>query len=212
MRPVEIIESAVAPGDAKGPELIQFTIRGTFQMAGVESVAPPPPARRRKGGTPWLVSAWRSCRGACRSACLSLLSVALAGAFYYFYEMPQQVEIGAAGQGAQRHPRPHQPRPVDGASTARVQEGDRRRSKRGSSRSSRFCLTNETWATCCGACRPWRRSRICRCAASGPQAITTKEMHAEWPISSAARRAAITTSGCSSIASASFRESSTSAA
>ena len=48
IRPVEIIESAVAPGDGKGPELIQFTIRGTFQMAGVESVAPPPPGA--KGG------------------------------------------------------------------------------------------------------------------------------------------------------------------
>jgi type IV pilus assembly protein PilN len=48
IRPVEIIESAVAPGDAKGPELIQFTIRGTFQMAGVESEAPPPPGT--KGG------------------------------------------------------------------------------------------------------------------------------------------------------------------
>jgi type IV pilus assembly protein PilN len=49
MRPVEIIESAVVDGGAAGgPELIQFTIRGTFQMAGVESVAPPPPGA--KGG------------------------------------------------------------------------------------------------------------------------------------------------------------------
>jgi type IV pilus assembly protein PilN len=48
MRPVEIIESAVTPGDKGGPELIQFTIRGTFQMSGVESVAPPPPGT--KGG------------------------------------------------------------------------------------------------------------------------------------------------------------------
>lgn len=37
-RPVEIIESAVVPGgDGKGPELIQFTIRGTFQMQGAET-------------------------------------------------------------------------------------------------------------------------------------------------------------------------------
>jgi type IV pilus assembly protein PilN len=43
MRPVEIIESSVVQGDGKGPELIQFTIRGTFQMSGVDSVAPPPP-------------------------------------------------------------------------------------------------------------------------------------------------------------------------
>lgn len=48
IRPVEIIESSVAASDGKGPELIEFTIRGTFQMAGVESVAPPPPGV--KGG------------------------------------------------------------------------------------------------------------------------------------------------------------------
>jgi type IV pilus assembly protein PilN len=48
MRPVEIIESSVVPGDAGGPELIQFTIRGTFQMSGVDSVAPPLPSA--KGG------------------------------------------------------------------------------------------------------------------------------------------------------------------
>jgi type IV pilus assembly protein PilN len=53
IRPVEIIESSVAAGDGKGgPELITFTIRGTFQMAGVESVAPPPPGTMgaAKGG------------------------------------------------------------------------------------------------------------------------------------------------------------------
>ena len=48
IRPVEIIESSVEKGDGKGPELISFTIRGTFQMSGVESVAPPPPGG--KGG------------------------------------------------------------------------------------------------------------------------------------------------------------------
>jgi type IV pilus assembly protein PilN len=47
-RPVEIIESAVTAGDGKSPELIQFTIRGTFQMQGVESAPPPPPGA--KGG------------------------------------------------------------------------------------------------------------------------------------------------------------------
>jgi type IV pilus assembly protein PilN len=46
IRPVEIIESSVESGDAKGPELISFTIRGTFQMSGVESVAPPPPGAK----------------------------------------------------------------------------------------------------------------------------------------------------------------------
>lgn len=49
IRPVEIIESAVIDSKSKGgPELIRFSIRGTFQMAGVESVAPPPPGA--KGG------------------------------------------------------------------------------------------------------------------------------------------------------------------
>jgi type IV pilus assembly protein PilN len=53
-RPVEIIESAVVPGGAStaggaAPELIQFTIRGTFQMAGVES-APAPAAKGGKRG------------------------------------------------------------------------------------------------------------------------------------------------------------------
>jgi len=47
-RPVEIIESSVTAGDGKSPELIQFTIRGTFQMQGVESTPPPPPGA--KGG------------------------------------------------------------------------------------------------------------------------------------------------------------------
>jgi type IV pilus assembly protein PilN len=37
MRPVEIIETSVVPSSGQGPELIQFTIRGTFQMAGVDS-------------------------------------------------------------------------------------------------------------------------------------------------------------------------------
>ena len=53
IRPVEIIESSVVAGDGKGgPELISFTIRGTFQMSGVESVAPPPPGGKgaAKGG------------------------------------------------------------------------------------------------------------------------------------------------------------------
>ena len=49
IRPVEIVESAVVPGDGKTPDLIQFTIRGTFQMAGIESVAPPPPTTQGKG-------------------------------------------------------------------------------------------------------------------------------------------------------------------
>lgn len=49
IRPVEIISSAVEQGDAKRPDLIQFEIRGTFQMAGIESVAPPPPGTKKGG-------------------------------------------------------------------------------------------------------------------------------------------------------------------
>ena len=49
IRPVEIVDSAVVAGDGKTtPDLIQFTIRGTFQMAGIESKAPEPPTK--KGG------------------------------------------------------------------------------------------------------------------------------------------------------------------
>lgn len=54
MRPVEIIDSSVVAGsDKAGPELIQFTIRGGFQMSGVESTPPPPPGSKgpaAKGG------------------------------------------------------------------------------------------------------------------------------------------------------------------
>ena len=54
-RPVEIIESSVVNGDKEGPDLIQFSIRGTFQMAGIDSTPPPPPGKRpaapAKGGT-----------------------------------------------------------------------------------------------------------------------------------------------------------------
>jgi len=47
-RPVEIVDSAVVSGDGKTPDLIQFTIRGTFQMAGVD--APPPVGKGGKRG------------------------------------------------------------------------------------------------------------------------------------------------------------------
>ena len=51
IRPVEIVDSSVLSGDEKVPDLIAFTIRGTFQMAGIESVAPPPPTTvGKKGG------------------------------------------------------------------------------------------------------------------------------------------------------------------
>ena len=49
IRPVEIVDSSVVAGDGKTtPDLISFTIRGTFQMAGIESKAPEPPTK--KGG------------------------------------------------------------------------------------------------------------------------------------------------------------------
>jgi len=47
-RPVEIVDSAVVSGDGKTPDLIQFTIRGSFQMAGIDP--PAPAATGRKGG------------------------------------------------------------------------------------------------------------------------------------------------------------------
>jgi Tfp pilus assembly protein PilN len=51
IRPVEIVDSSVVAGDgAKMPDLISFTIRGTFQMAGIDSVAPPPPTTTGKKG------------------------------------------------------------------------------------------------------------------------------------------------------------------
>lgn len=53
-KPVEIIESSVVNGDEKGPDLIQFSIRGIFQMAGIDSTPPPAPGKRpaapAKGG------------------------------------------------------------------------------------------------------------------------------------------------------------------
>lgn len=50
IRPVEIVESAVVAGDGKTtPDLISFTIRGTFQMAGIDSVAPPVQTTVKKG-------------------------------------------------------------------------------------------------------------------------------------------------------------------
>jgi type IV pilus assembly protein PilN len=48
VRPVEIVDSVVVSGSGGAPDLIQFTIRGTFQMAGIDP--PPPPAAGRKGG------------------------------------------------------------------------------------------------------------------------------------------------------------------
>ena len=50
-RPVEILDSKVVNGDEpKGiPDLIQFSIRGVFQMAGIDST-PKPPVKGGKRG------------------------------------------------------------------------------------------------------------------------------------------------------------------
>jgi type IV pilus assembly protein PilN len=50
-KPVEILDSKVVNGDgSKGtPDLIQFSIRGVFQMAGIDS-APKPQTKAGKGG------------------------------------------------------------------------------------------------------------------------------------------------------------------
>jgi type IV pilus assembly protein PilN len=45
-RPVEIVTSAVVSGQAGAPDLIEFTIKGTFQMAGIEQGTPKPAAKR----------------------------------------------------------------------------------------------------------------------------------------------------------------------
>jgi type IV pilus assembly protein PilN len=47
-RPVEILSSEVMPGEGGGPDTIRFTIRGSFQMAGIEQIpAAEAPARGR---------------------------------------------------------------------------------------------------------------------------------------------------------------------
>ncbi|MDH4065520.1 MAG: PilN domain-containing protein, partial [Acidobacteriota bacterium] len=51
-RPVEILSSEVVEGQNGGPDTIQFSIRGSFQMAGIEQVAPPPPPTRGRARTP----------------------------------------------------------------------------------------------------------------------------------------------------------------
>jgi hypothetical protein len=44
---VEIVQSEVAPGKDDMPDLIEFTIRGSFQMAGLDTSAAKAPT---KGG------------------------------------------------------------------------------------------------------------------------------------------------------------------
>ena len=54
-RPVEILSSEVVSGTNGAPDTIQFTVRGSFQMAGIDQIPQPTPAKGRprpagKGG------------------------------------------------------------------------------------------------------------------------------------------------------------------
>jgi len=51
-RPVEILSSEVVAGAAGDPETIRFSIRGSFQIAGIENLPPPASSKGRavKGG------------------------------------------------------------------------------------------------------------------------------------------------------------------
>jgi len=48
-RPVEIVSSTAVAGPPGAPELIEFTIKGTFQMAGIEATPKPAPKRGKVG-------------------------------------------------------------------------------------------------------------------------------------------------------------------
>jgi type IV pilus assembly protein PilN len=48
-RPVEIVTSDIVPATQNSPELIRFTVKGTFQMAGLQPPAPPAAATPPKG-------------------------------------------------------------------------------------------------------------------------------------------------------------------
>ena len=47
-RPVEILSSEVVTGQQGAPDTIQFSIRGSFQMAGIDQIAQPAPTGRGK--------------------------------------------------------------------------------------------------------------------------------------------------------------------
>ncbi len=49
-KPVEIIDSKVVGGDDKTPDLIQFSVRGVFQMAGIDSTPAPAASKPKPGG------------------------------------------------------------------------------------------------------------------------------------------------------------------
>jgi Tfp pilus assembly protein PilN len=46
-RPVEILSSEVVSGTNGAPDTIQFTVRGSFQMAGIDQIPQPTPAKGR---------------------------------------------------------------------------------------------------------------------------------------------------------------------
>jgi Tfp pilus assembly protein PilN len=48
-KPVEIVESQVDSRQKEGPELINFTIKGKFQMAGIDPPAPQAAGKGKKG-------------------------------------------------------------------------------------------------------------------------------------------------------------------
>lgn len=49
---VEILDSEVEPGENGGPDLITFSVKGTFQMSGIDAPADDPKSKRpaRRGG------------------------------------------------------------------------------------------------------------------------------------------------------------------
>ncbi len=102
IRPVDIVESAVVAGDGKTtPDLIAFTIRGTFQMAGIDSVAPPLPTTEveEEGGQAWLIlsrTALNKLPWYGQIGVFVALSAIVAGVFYYYYETPAQAADGRA--------------------------------------------------------------------------------------------------------------------
>jgi hypothetical protein len=97
-KPVEIVSSEVVKGDKDGPELISFTVKGTFQMSGIDQ-----PAAAAKGGKKPAPASegpvadlslsklpWKA-----QLAVFAVLSVAGAGAYFYFLDMPRRPALVA---------------------------------------------------------------------------------------------------------------------
>ena len=123
-----------SPATQDGPELIEFTIKGTFQMAGIDQPAPPPAKRQDAGqGREQLADLslsklpWKA-----QLAMFVVLSLGGAGAFYYFYEMPTQARIATQQRELDDDSRAHRQGAGDGAAAARVPQGSRPSCRRGS--------------------------------------------------------------------------------